>query len=734
MKSLLLFLLATASLSAQTQLPDTAPIEWPEADLSTRLMDGAHAFVERKIAEAKPKRAALWKPDDTSSAAYERSIAPNRAEFMRMIGVVDPRVAPGMEWHEALISPREDVVIDRISWPVLDGVSGEGLWIVPKESKGFVILVPDADQSPEEAMGGHGDLVPKFSPQVEAYLARNYTILIPTLIERKLYLGPDGNDAKLRQSRQTRREWIYRQAFHMGRHIIGYEVQRVLALADSLQARFPGKPLAITGYGEGGLIAFYAAACDTRFEACQVRGYAGPREAIWSEPIYRNLFGILREFGDREIAMLIGPYRKLEIVNSPPPQGIEEKGKFPKFTDEAVRQELDGVTGGKAEGVTMDLSLPKDFPLSESPGRSGAMGERQERLFRQLENHVQSLIAKSGETRERFFLRPVAPELWDDKWTTDRSYPTHDPVEFIHNARRYREIFDAKAMGRFDEPLLPLHPRSRKIAETEKWTAYDVVLDVYPEMFAWGVLVLPKGIKPEEKRPVVVCQHGRNGLPRDCVDTQSTAYNNFAAKLAERGFITFSPHNLYRGEDRYRYLTRKANSIGCTLFSFITPSHRQILNWLKTQPNVDPARIAFYGLSYGGETAMRVPPILEDYAVVICSGDFNQWTRKVAAVDFPNGFMKSIEWEMPYWNLGQTFDYSDMAALIFPRPFMVERGHHDRVSRDEWVAFEYAKVRWLYAQYGLADRTEIEFFQDGHSINGQGTFQFLHRHLKWPAP
>jgi hypothetical protein len=42
-------------------------------------------------------------------------------------------------------------------------------------------------------------------------------------------------------------------------------------------------------------------------------------------------------------------------------------------------------------------------------------------------------------------------------------------------------------------------------------------------------------------------------------------------------------------------------------------------------------------------------------------------------------------------------------------------------------------VRWLYAQLGIADRTEIEFFQGGHSINGQRTFEFLHKHLDWPA-
>jgi hypothetical protein len=96
--------------------------------------------------------------------------------------------------------------------------------------------------------------------------------------------------------------------------------------------------------------------------------------------------------------------------------------------------------------------------------------------------------------------------------------------------------------------------------------------------------------------------------------------------------------------------------------------------------------------------------------------------------------MKTIEWEMPYWNLGHTFDYAEMTYLIFPRPFMVERGHHDRVSVDHWVAHEYAKVRWLYAQFGMTDRAEIEYFQGGHAIHGQATFAFLHKHLDWPEP
>jgi len=75
-----------------------------------------------------------------------------------------------------------------------------------------------------------------------------------------------------------------------------------------------------------------------------------------------------------------------------------------------------------------------------------------------------------------------------------------------------------------------------------------------------------------------------------------------------------------------------------------------------------------------------------------------------------------------------------MAALIAPRPFMVERGHGDGVAPDERVLYEFAKVKRCYDELKIGDRTEIEVFDGPHKINGVGTFDFLHRHLKWPKP
>jgi hypothetical protein len=84
------------------------------------------------------------------------------------------------------------------------------------------------------------------------------------------------------------------------------------------------------------------------------------------------------------------------------------------------------------------------------------------------------------------------------------------------------------------------------------------------------------------------------------------------------------------------------------------------------------------------------------------------------------------------FNVSNVANYSEMANLMAPRPFMVERGHYDSVSPDEWVAHEYAKVRYLYDSMGLHSKTEIEFFNGPHTIHGIRSFQFLRQHLDWP--
>jgi hypothetical protein len=95
--------------------------------------------------------------------------------------------------------------------------------------------------------------------------------------------------------------------------------------------------------------------------------------------------------------------------------------------------------------------------------------------------------------------------------------------------------------------------------------------------------------------------------------------------------------------------------------------------------------------------------------------------------------MFTVEYDMYEWDLASGFNYAEMAALIAPRPFQVERGHDDGVAPDEWIGYEFAKVKERYDRLGLADRVGITYFTGPHEIRGEGTFEFLDRHLGRPG-
>jgi predicted peptidase len=291
-----------------------------------------------------------------------------------------------------------------------------------------------------------------------------------------------------------------------------------------------------------------------------------------------------------------------------------------------------------------------------------------------------------------------------------------------------------EVIGRLPDPSVPANPRTRLIFDEPKFRGYEVMLDVWPGIFAYGVLLVPKDIRRGQRRPVVVCQHGLEGHARDVADPKvdSPYYHRFAVRLAEQGFVTFAPQNPYIGQDRFRLIQRQGHPLKLSLFSFILGQHQRLLEWLGSLPFVDRERIGFYGLSYGGKTAMRVPPLLDGYALSICSGDFNEWVWKTTSADARYSYMLTPEYDMLEFDFANVVNYSDLANLMAPRPFMVERGHDDGVAPDEWVAYEYAKVRRFYARLGIPDRTEIEFFSGPHTIHAVGTFAFLRRHLRWP--
>lgn len=773
----LLFLMATLAMlvchdstSASAQSPDSTSPLTGDTDLASDMLDGIDRFLLKKIDEAANRRGENWQLDLTSDASLQSSLKPYREVLAKILGVVDQRVTPQVGTasidHEfsaaAGIGSSERFDAFAVRWPVLHEPSppfqgltslyGEGLMLVPRDSSatnGTIIVVPDADQSPEQISGLADGMDAK--SQVARRLAESgYRVFVPYLISRQQ--EPRGGRANL-----TDREYLHRAAFELGRTLAGYEVQMILSLVDRIEQESPQQSIGVYGYGEGGMVALFAAAIDTRIRSLGVSGFFGPRETSWNEPIERNFFRLLSHAGAAELAMMIagrtlvietsrGPEVVLTGDGGAPAELVSPNPDAAKKLFDVAKNQLARSDQARFLLVKPDDELAGSDPMlnhliaglnkhrsdSSSPivaaDRLSAIesssdllalsiAARRHRMVQQIDRHNQALLQESPFVRNAFM----------------NKLDTRSVEAFEQSIEGYREIYRDEVIGHFDDTLLPPNARSRKKWETEKWVGYEIILDVYEDVFAYGVLLLPKDLRPGEQRPVVVCQHGLEGRPTDTFLGDHPAYHDFAAKLCENGLIVFAPQNPYLFKDRFRTLQRKAQPIGKTLFSIIVPQHQQILNWLKSQPYCDPQRIAFYGLSYGGKTAMRVPALVTDYCLSICSADFNEWVLKNATTREKYSYIWTGEYEIFEWDLGSTFNYAEMAALICPRPFMVERGHFDGVGEDHWVAYEYAKVRHLYAaKLGIGDRTEIEWFVGPHTINGDGSFQFLSRHLRWP--
>jgi len=722
---LLIALLLPLSVFAQS-LPDTQLLA-PNPNFSAAMVAGIDKMALRLIGQSKASR------------------QPTREKLKAALGMVDERLPVkalelvGDTTAPALLAETDQCRVFRVRWPVFDGVHGEGIYFKPKgKPHARLVLLPDADDAPEKLV----------DPR---WLASGCEMVIPALVTRGTRFSfADG--LRIRTN-VPHREWIYRQSYLLGRHLIGYEVQKALAVVDWFKAQPEQAPVIVAGVGEGGMLALHAGALDERIDGVFSAGHFAPREGVWQEPLERNVFGLLRDFGDAEIASLIAP-RPLVLQYARYPEHTVsmtgEKGQrtiaapgrltAPERTafDAEVARAKTLAPQGRVLALGADGSEESVVRhLLPAPAADGVMASlrtkpaapllpvddtRGERTVRELGLFTQRLIVTCEAERQTRFWHKV---------------PLKPLAAFEAHTAKERDRFWNEVIGRLPDPNLPMNAKSRLVRETEKVAIHEVTLDVWEDVFAWGWLCLPKDLKPGERRPVVVCQHGLEGLPEDTItDDQSSPawgyYKAFALRLAEQGFITFAPHNPYRGKDAFRSLQRKLNPLGLTLYSVINGQHQRILEWLKAQPFTQPDKIAFYGLSYGGRSAVQIPAVLTDYCLSISSANFDEWVRYCVSTELPiPGYMHAGEYEIWDWNLARSFNYAEMTALIAPRPFMVERGHDDGSGTDEMVNYEYAKVRRLYAKLGLADRTTIEHFDGPHTIHGVGTFEFLKDKLGW---
>jgi dienelactone hydrolase len=294
----------------------------------------------------------------------------------------------------------------------------------------------------------------------------------------------------------------------------------------------------------------------------------------------------------------------------------------------------------------------------------------------------------------------------------------------------YRQL-----IGEVPSGDVPLNPKTELALETDRYKLYRVTLDVTEGVEVYGNLLVPNGLR--DRRAAVICQHGLSGTPEMTTGlgmTQDTAYHEFARCLAEHGYVVFSPYLMQRQTDEINRLVRMADAVGMMRVAMPVAKTNRIIDFLEELPFVDGKRIGYYGLSYGGYSAIWISPLAPRLAAVVISGHFNDWRSKITNDTLRTSYLWHPDEDFYNWEILPRFTHPELMAMAAPRPTCVEFAQRDGITTPEWTAYAWKQVvRWR-DHFGFTDRVELDHFDGVHEIHAIGTTDFLDRFLRPSRP
>src|SRR5439155_8367416 len=128
----------------------------------------------------------------------------------------------------------------------------------------------------------------------------------------------------------------------------------------------------------------------------------------------------------------------------------------------------------------------------------------------------------------------------------------------------------------------------------------------------------------------------------------------------------------------------------------------RVVDYLQTRDDVDGRNIGAMGISGGGMHTFFTAAIDNRIKAAVISGYFCDWRHSILSIyhctcNFVPGLL----------NLGEL---SDLAAVIAPRPLLVESGLHDEIFPVEHVRNTVGKARRAWKVFGAQDDLQTDYF------------------------
>jgi dienelactone hydrolase len=260
-----------------------------------------------------------------------------------------------------------------------------------------------------------------------------------------------------------------------------------------------------------------------------------------------------------------------------------------------------------------------------------------------------------------------------------------------------------------------------------------LVFDTERTMSVPAYLLVPHNARGDGRAPAVLAVHGHGaGKSLVCGVEPGGPGDDYAHQLAILGYVVLAPDLRGFGERADAMPADKYEcdwNLVCATMAGVVPLERNLwdlqraLDVLGAQPFVDPQRMAIAGLSYGATCTLFVAALDPRVRACIVSGYLSSWR---AAHNVPWNMCGS---QIMPGQLG-ALDHFELAALVAPRPMLVESGIHDLIFPADAARTTIAAARQIYEQLGApADALQHDVFEGDHQWHGARVPDFLDRWL-----
>jgi dienelactone hydrolase len=296
---------------------------------------------------------------------------------------------------------------------------------------------------------------------------------------------------------------------------------------------------------------------------------------------------------------------------------------------------------------------------------------------------------------------------------------------------RTRARLDA-LLGAHPEPV-PLDLETTEEVDCGDYVRTRIVFDSEATMSVPAYLLVPHARRDAAPGPAVLAVHGHGpGKSLVCGIERGGDGDDYAHALASLGYVVLAPDLRAFGERSDWMPEGKYEcdwDLVCATMAGVVPLERNLwdlgraLDVVCAHPLVDPARVAVAGLSYGGTCALFLAALDERIRCAIVSGYLSSWR---AAHTVPWNMCGS---QVMPGQLGE-IEHVDIAALVAPRPLLVESGTDDMIFPVASARATVERLRTLYAGLSAPDDAVVHHvFEGDHRWHGAAAPAFLSRWL-----